>query len=289
MGHWEDNDNYPDGDAPGRLRCVDETSATPSTARRAGLRAQAARLSAWLGDAPPYPANAGDLRTVSILGVALPVRASVAVIAVSLILLLDYHGRIDGLVEAVLGPFGETAVDAKRIQSIGRFLLEGLVPLAIVVLVLRDRPSRYGLRLGDWRPGLAIAIGGIAVMAVVILALVRLPDFAAYYAPQAAPWPQVVLTSALEVIPAEFFFRGFLLFALLRIAGPVALVVATMPFAFVHLGKPEYETLSTLGGGLLYGWLDWRTGSVLWSGLAHAAILSIAVVVAGAAAGRPGA
>ena len=99
-------------------------------------------------------------------------------------------------------------------------------------------------------------------MSVVILALVRLPDFTAYYAPQAAPWPQVALTTALEVVPAEFFFRGFLLFALLRVAGPIAVVIATLPFAFVHLGKPEYETLSTLGGGLLYGWLDWRTGSV---------------------------
>ena len=268
---------------------MDETAATPATTARGGLRGLRARLAAWIADAPPYPANAGDLRTVTILGVALPVRASVAVIAVSLILLLDYHGRIDGLVDAVLGPFGETAVDAKRIQSIGRLVLEGLVPLAIVVLLLRDRPSRYGLRLGDWRAGLVIALGGIVVMTIVILALVRLPDFTTYYAPQAAPWPQVVLTSALEVVPAEFFFRGFLLFALLRIAGPVALVIATMPFAFVHLGKPEYETLSTLGGGLLYGWLDWRTGSVLWSGLAHAAILSIAVIAAGAVGALPGA
>ncbi|HYO42836.1 MAG TPA: CPBP family glutamic-type intramembrane protease [Candidatus Limnocylindrales bacterium] len=257
-------------------------------ARRHGAAASSARLSAWLGDAPGYTANGGDLRTISLLGLTLPVRATVAVVSVSLILLLDYHGRIDGLVAAILGPFGDTAADAKRIQALGRFLLEGLVPLAIVVLVLRDRPSRYGLRLGDWRAGLAIAGGGIAVMTVVILALVRLPDFTAYYAPQAAPWPQVVLTTALEVVPAEFFFRGFLLFALLRIAGPIAVVVATMPFAFVHLGKPEYETLSTLGGGLLYGWLDWRTGSVLWSGLAHTAILATAVIAAGAAGGPAG-
>ena len=97
----------------------------------------------------------------------------------------------------------------------------------------------------------------------------------------------MILTTALEVIPAEFFFRGFLLFALLRVAGPIAVVLATLPFAFAHLGKPEIETLSTLGGGLLYGWLDWRTGSVLWSGLAHTWILSLAVIAAGAT-GVPG-
>ena len=65
------------------------------------------------------------------------------------------------------------------------------------------------------------------------------------------------------------------------------MVIATLPFAFAHLGKPEVETLSTLGG-LLYGWLDWRTGSVLWSGLAHSWILSLAVIGAGVEAGSAG-
>jgi membrane protease YdiL (CAAX protease family) len=246
------------------------------------------RLRAWLADAPAYPANAGDLRCVTILGLALPIRATVAVVTVTLILLLDYHGRVDGLVEAVLGPFGSGAADTQRLRSLARLLLEGLVPLAMIVLVLRDRPSRYGLGMGDWRTGLALGLGGCAVMTPIVLALVRLPAFAGYYAPQATAPLDVVLTTALEVIPAEFFYRGFLLFALLRVAGPIAVVLATLPFAFAHLGKPEVETLSTLGGGLVYGWLDWRTGSVLWSGLAHTWILSLAVIGAGLAAGSVG-
>jgi membrane protease YdiL (CAAX protease family) len=243
------------------------------------------RLAVWLADAPAYPASAGDLRAVDVLGLRLPVRATVAVIAVALLLLLDYHGRIDGLVTAVLGPFGADPADAKRLQSVGRLVLQGLVPLGLVLLVMRDRPGRYGLRLGDWRAGLAMALAGCAVMTPVVLALVRLPAFGAYYAPQATAPLDVVLTTALEVIPAEFFFRGFLLFALLRVIGPLAVVIATLPFAFIHLGKPEVETLSTLAGGLLYGWLDWRTGSVLWSGLAHTWILALAVIAAGALGG----
>ena len=149
----------------------------------------AVRLRRWLGAAPAYPATAGDLRTVELLGLRLPVRATVAVVSVTLILLLDYHGRIDGLVQAVLGPFGGSAADTKRLQSIGRLVLEGLVPLAIVVLVLRDRPSRYGLRIGDWRAGVPIAVGGIAVMTPVVLALAHLPDFVAYYAPAVGAAP----------------------------------------------------------------------------------------------------
>ena len=242
----------------------------------------------WIEAAPPYPANAADLQTVNVLGLRLPVRATIAVVAVALLLLLDYHGRINGLVEAVLGPFGDGVADDKRLGSIGRLVLEGGVPLLIVLVVFRDRPRRYGLAIGDWRAGLTIAIGGCIVMMPIVLGAVRLADFAAYYAPQEASVGDVFLTTALEVIPAEFFFRGFLLFALLRVIGPMAVVIATLPFAFIHLGKPEIETLSTLVGGLLYGWLDWRTGSVLWSGLAHTWILSITILAAvaiGVAAG----
>jgi membrane protease YdiL (CAAX protease family) len=246
------------------------------------------RLHAWLVSAPSYPANAGDLRTVDVLGLRLPIRATIAVVTVTLILLLDYHGRLDAVVTSILGPGGGTAADLKRIQSIGRLLLLGLVPLLMIVFAMRDRPSRYGVRLGDWRAGLAIGLAGCVVMTPVVVAVARVPAFSSYYGPQAASPGQVLLTSALDVIPAELFFRGFLMFALLRVMGPVAVVIATLPFAFAHLGKPEVETLSTIAGGLAYGWLDWRTGSVLWSGLAHTFILSLVVLASGAAVPVPG-
>jgi membrane protease YdiL (CAAX protease family) len=264
----------------------DSTRVAALVSRVPGFRT---RLAAWLRAAPGYPADARDRRTVDVLGLALPVRATIAVLAVAGLVLLDYHGRIDGVVETLLGPFGESVADAKRLQAIGRLLVLGAVPLAIVVLALGDRPSRYGIRLGDWRAGAVIAAVGAGAMTPVVLGIARMGAFASYYAPQGAGVApaDVVLTTALEVIPAEFFFRGFLLFALLRVVGPIAVVIATLPFAFVHLGKPEVETLSTLAGGLAYGWLDWRTGSVLWSGLAHTWILALAVIAAAAAAGTP--
>ena len=78
-------------------------------------------------------------------------------------------------------------------------------------------------------------------------------------------------------LPAEFLFRGFLMFALVRVIGPMGVVVATLPFAFTHLSKPEAETLSTLVGGLAFGWLNWRTGSILYSAAAHVFILTLLV------------
>lgn len=246
-----------------------------------------ARARAWLAAAPDYPPDGPDLRQADLAGLRVPRRASAALLLAGLLLLLDYHGAATGLVASLTGWPTADAPDFKRAQGVGRALLLAGVPLAVIVLGFRDRPARYGLRLGDWRAGAALALGGAALMTPVVLALAGVPAFAAYYAPQTAPPAQVLLTTALDVIPAEVFFRGFLLFALLRAIGPLAVVVATLPFAFSHLGKPEVETLSTLGGGLVYGWLDWRTGSVLWSGLAHTWILGLMVLAAGAA-GVPG-
>lgn len=254
----------------------------PDTAE-GGVGATAwARLRAWLAAAPAYPPVAADQRTVEFLGLRVPARATAAVMLVALLLLLDYHGEMTGLVAAATGWSTADGADFKRVQGVGRVLLLAGVPLLAIVLGFRDRPGRYGLRVGDWRAGAAIGLGGAIVMTPVVLAIAHVPDFAAYYAPQAAPPAQVFATTALDVLPSEFFFRGFLLFALLRAVGPIAVVLATLPFAFSHLGKPEIETLSTLGGGVLYGWLDWRTGSVLWSGLTHTWILGLVVLAAGA-------
>lgn len=235
------------------------------------------RFGSWLTAGGDYPPDAGDRVTIPILGLHLPARATLAIVFVTLLVLLDYHGRID----EVLG-FGGGGGNAEglRDRALGRLLLQGIVPFALVFLVLRDRPGRYGFRLGDVRAGIAIAVAGCVVMTPIVAVLATQPDFRAYYAPYAAPVADVFLTSAIEVIPAEFFFRGFLMFALFRAIGPLGILVATLPFAFVHLGKPELETMSTIFGGLAYGWLNWRTGSVLWSGLAHTYILSLAIVLA---------
>ena len=62
------------------------------------------------------------------------------------------------------------------------------------------------------------------------------------------------------------------------------LVVALFPFTFTHLTKPEAELLSTFAGGAVYGWLTWRTGSILWGALAHVYIVTL-VIVASAGVG----
>ena len=255
----------------------------PDVRVRVGERNQGAvpRLWAAFTAGPAYPATAADVRTVRIVGAELPVRATLALFLVVFLVLFDYMRTFIPADVKALG-LNPAAV---RYQAIERLILFGIVPLLVVVFVFRDRPGRYGLRVGDWRWGLPLALIGAALMTPVVYGLVGDPSFAAYYARLAAPLPDLVATYAIDLGASEFILRGFVMFTLLRTIGPVGMVVAQLPFVFAHLGKPEIELFSTMFGGLAYAWLDGRTGSILWSVLAHIYILTLAITLSARAMG----
>jgi membrane protease YdiL (CAAX protease family) len=225
---------------------------------------------------PSYPADDRDLRTFRLAGLELPVRATVVVVAVILLVIFDFQRTLipDDLVQYDRNP------GIQRLQAFSRVILFFFVPLAIVVFAFRDRPARYGLRLGDWRWGLGLASVGCLVMTPVVLVLSGAPDFREYYAPSMDPLPSLLATNVMDLVSTEFIYRGFLMLAVARVFGPFALVVALFPFTFTHLTKPEAELLSTFAGGAVYGWLTWRTGSIWWGALAHVYIVTLIIVAA---------
>jgi membrane protease YdiL (CAAX protease family) len=243
----------------------------------AGTSSLASRLRSRLLDAPPYPATEPDGRTVTVAGLTMPVRATVAIAVVTFALLFDYSRTfIPWEVQLV----GREAA-AIRFQALARIILFAGVPLLVLVLAFRDRPSRYGLAFGDWRWGAGLTLIGCAVMTPVVLALAQNPQFRTYYSVSWAPLAYILTTNILDLLSTEFLFRGFLQFTLLRAIGPIGVLVATMPFVFAHLGKPEIELFSTLGGGLVFGWLNWRTGSIVWSTVGHIYVLTLVMAAVG--------
>ena len=228
---------------------------------------------------PDYPPDDADRGTFRLAGLELPVRATVVVVAVILIVIFDFQRTLipDELLRYDRNP-GE-----QRLQALSRVLLFGIVPLLIILVAFRDRPSRYGLQLGDWRWGLGLAVAGCVVMTPLVLALATLPDYRAYYAPSYEALPGLLFTNTIDLTTTEFLYRGFLMLALARAIGPLALVVALFPFTFTHLTKPESELLSTFVGGAIYGWVTWRTQSILWGALAHIYIVTLVITAAGLA------
>ena len=71
------------------------------------------------------------------------------------------------------------------------------------------------------------------------------------------------------------------MFLLARYLGPgPAIWLQAVPFAFMHLNKPEVETLSTIFGGAGFGFIAWRTRSFLYPFLIHWFIASFTMLIA---------
>jgi len=233
---------------------------------------------------PRYDANAADRRDVAIAGLALPARATLALFVATAVIVLDEtHRLVDPAVGALLAG-GDPALQT----SLDRFVLFGILPFAVVTLLFGESPARYGLTLGDWRWGSGLLVAGLVVMTPIIAWFATFPDFVAYYRSAAAPVGALLIRNVLELGAAEFLLRGFLMFALLRRIGPLAIVVVQVPFVLLHLGKPEIELWSTFLGGSIFAWLDWRTRSVVWSALGHVYVLTLMIVLAGGMSGQVG-
>lgn len=233
---------------------------------------------AWrrLTSGPAYPPTPGDMADFSLFGLQLPRRATIAILATTALILLDQALVIVDRLPSV----GFAGLEAITIQRCVLFLV---IPLGIVVLGFRDQPRRYGLSLGDPRWGAGLLVVGLAIMTPIILALSGLESFRAFYGGEAEPLGTRLANNVVELIPAEFLLRGFLMFTLWRRIGALALVVSLVPFVLTHLGKPDVELWSTFVGGAIFAWLDWRTGSILWSALGHVYVLTLMLVAVGGA------
>lgn len=81
-------------------------------------------------------------------------------------------------------------------------------------------------------------------------------------------WRYVVfeLCYGLDFVSIEFFFRGFLILALMRICGMHCIIPVACFYCTIHLGKPMGEAISSFFGGTLLGIVAYNTGSI-WGGL----------------------
>ena len=204
-------------------------------------------------------------RAFVLFGVAFDLRLTLLIIFGTLVPMLDYYGH---------SPTGVKAWD--------RFLFYFLGSALFIWLVYREPLANFGFRWGEWRRGLLITAVACAAMAPVLWFAARAPDMQSYYqAKAAAGLARVTLLNGVELFGWEFIWRGLLLFALAREFGPgPAILLQAVPFAFMHLGKPEVETLSTIFGGAAFGLIAWRTRSFVYPWLIHWFVVTFTLLVA---------
>ncbi|MFQ5887126.1 MAG: type II CAAX prenyl endopeptidase Rce1 family protein [Candidatus Hydrothermarchaeales archaeon] len=110
-----------------------------------------------------------------------------------------------------------------------------------------------------------------------------LPQFRAYYPIWEPARNNIQNLVLLEIgmlvlmFNTEFFFRGFLLFSLkdffnsLKIekAELIAIILHSIPYALVHIGKPGLEVPYSFFVGLVFGYIALETRSILSPLAAH--------------------
>jgi membrane protease YdiL (CAAX protease family) len=207
----------------------------------------------------------------SLGGLELDTRSTIVVVSSTLLLVLGYYrDSLPGIPRPPL--VGESLV------AIVYYLL---IPIFIVAVVFGEPIASYGFQVGDWGQGIKLAAVVILISTPIIFGAAHTAEMTRYYSPNGKEGvPHIIVSAGLEMFGWEFLFRGFLLFGLLRVIGPSAVLIQAVPFALTHLTKPEIETLSTIFGGTLFGWVAWRSRSFLYAFLIHWFVLSLATLVA---------
>ncbi|MGB7537102.1 MAG: CPBP family glutamic-type intramembrane protease [Anaerolineales bacterium] len=130
------------------------------------------------------------------------------------------------------------------------------------------RGSRISWTWGVWPQQLGIGlIGfGLGYMEFMILKPGPLAAYVTWVDVVTAALILMVFTGVLE----EYIFRGLMQSATMQMMGRFGLIYVALLFAVLHLGYHSLiDVLFVLMVGLLFGWLVWKTQSLLGVSLAH--------------------
>ncbi len=167
-------------------------------------------------------------------------------------------------------------------KAYDRFIFYFIIPMFIILFLFRESPRDLGFQLGDWRAGLMWVVIGCVGMAIILWFVSRTPAMQAFYEERApSTVGRLLFLNGVELFAWEFMWRGFVLFIFAQYFGPgPAILLQAVPFAFMHLGKPEIETLSTIFGGAAFGFVAWQTQSFVYPWLIHWFIASFTMLIA---------
>lgn len=176
-----------------------------------------------------------------------------------------YHARVPGL------------ADRERLLAwVGiNFALLFVIPVVVIKLVLRRRLSEFGLRWGRaWIWGRYLLVFLLVLVPAIVISA-QWPSFQGYYSNHSwameSPGQFMLFAAAWLVyfFAWEFFFRGFMLFSLVRNMGALAIFVQTIPFTMMHFNKPPMECYSAVIAGIALGLMAYRGRSFIGCWLLH--------------------
>ncbi|MFN3529539.1 MAG: CPBP family intramembrane glutamic endopeptidase [Bacteroidia bacterium] len=149
-----------------------------------------------------------------------------------------------------------------------------IVPLGLLGWLGQKRLAVFhGLRPSNMKPYLFL----LMLASLIVIPAAMQDDFGAFYPRFMRMWPQggdlqtervllFEISYALDFYATEYFFRGFLVLAFVRILGPTAILPMAVVYVMIHFGKPLGETISSFFGGMLLGIFSYYSRSI-WGGI----------------------
>jgi membrane protease YdiL (CAAX protease family) len=158
-----------------------------------------------------------------------------------------------------------------------------IVPM-IVVRLIGMKPIDIGWKFrgtsGHWKYYailLAIAVPFVVVASTTAEFQERYPLFEVFRGQEGA-WSDLRIWwifYVLQFVAVETFFRGFLVLGLAKRFGQASIFIATIPYLMIHFSKPPVEALAAIIGGIVMGYLAYRTKSVWWGIALHVSVAAL--------------
>jgi hypothetical protein len=146
-------------------------------------------------------------------------------------------------------------------------LLGFVIPVLLLLLVFKRRPSEIGLGLGDTRFAGTALLVYTPLVAIGTWVISSSPEFQASYPHFRGGVNDWTLLMVYEIsylaywIGWEYLWRGFVLFGTAHTFGVYAIFVQALPFAVLHASKPLPEQFLSILGGVALGAIVWRCRS----------------------------
>jgi membrane protease YdiL (CAAX protease family) len=152
-----------------------------------------------------------------------------------------------------------------------------LIPLSLLWVLRRGHIfSDLGIGLGDRRTTLWVTTALLGAAAAMSVAGLMFPEMTRYY----PIWDYGLDVTVAEfayneliisgiMFAGEFFYRGLILFTLAKRSRWGAIVFQSLPYAYLHVGKPAVEVPYSLVAGIVFGWANLRSRSLLPSWITH--------------------
>lgn len=163
---------------------------------------------------------------------------------------------------------GDTLIDAELYRGTGHALLV-VALVAIIKLCYRETMTDFGLAVGRWRNA-PIILAATPLMLLFGYIGASKPEYREFY--PATPGladrsMSVFLLHAgfllTNYIAWEMLFRGFLQKSLIPHLGAAGAIAAqTLASTLAHMDRPVSELFGSIGAGIVWGTLAYRTGSI---------------------------